>query len=298
MELYSISTKEPYEFLKNKLDEYFVKLKSAGNDMGYEITVKPEGKLTFLSCDLHREYLSPQSNLWGNIRYYAANAVADTILEHMERKLLQRMLRNEYGYFDRGEQGRILQLAAACLNTAGDADGGHQNISRRNLILFRALEYLDSNKCLNIEGFIRFWLKDYWLILQESLQKAVDKFLVEREQKEFVRLLQYFLEIQDPRYAEINVVERDGKYVLLDEDWREIDYSYLSGLVNIRFHNEISAEDCLLSALVTLAPQTVCLHHLNPGETVQIIEQVFRERMVICLGCKRCTENMGKKKEK
>jgi hypothetical protein len=46
---------------------------------------------------------------------------------------------------------------------------------------------------------------------------------MEREYKEFIRLLRYFVDIQDPKFDTIHVIVGfDGKYALFDENRREI----------------------------------------------------------------------------
>lgn len=54
--------------------------------------------------------------------------------------------------------------------------------------------------------------------MEEIIDNAVDDFLIEREYKEFIRLLKYFVEIQDPKFNVVHVVmEYDDNYMLLDE---------------------------------------------------------------------------------
>ena len=46
---------------------------------------------------------------------------------------------------------------------------------------------------------------------------------MEREYREFIRLLKYFVDIQDPKFEIIHVVLKpDNKYILLDENKKEI----------------------------------------------------------------------------
>ena len=292
MEIYNISVKESMQYLKDKLNKHFIELNMLKNGLDLEIKERPAGRLTFLSCALNNGVLSPRSSVWESIRYHAANAVTDTIIENMEEELLKKILRMEYGYFSREEQKRILELANHNLNQDMENDK-ERNLSRRNLVLFRVLEYLERNKYLNLEGFVRFWLKDYWQVLQEALQKAVDEYLVEREQKEFIRLLRYFLEIQEAKYSAVHIVEKENeKLSLMDEKWRPINYGYLAGMMTVRFQDQINDDDCLLSALITLAPQQVYLHRCNYHEIINTIQQVFQERIVICLGCEKCQDKI------
>ena len=64
----------------------------------------------------------------------------------------------------------------------------------------RALtSYLIFNDNLNLEGFVRFRTKDYWDFLCETVDSAADAYLINREYQEFIRLLRYFVELQEPK---------------------------------------------------------------------------------------------------
>ena len=59
----------------------------------------------------------------------------------------------------------------------------------------------------------------------------MDDLLIEKEYGEFIRLLRYFVEIQEPKVDEIHVVVgEDNRYVLLDSSLRIINNDLLEDL--------------------------------------------------------------------
>ena len=72
-------------------------------------------------------------------------------------------------------------------------------------------------------------------ILQKDLTQGIsgiaEELLIEKEYNEFIKLLRYFVEIQEPKVNEVHVVvEDDRKYVLLDDSYRVINNDVLKEL--------------------------------------------------------------------
>jgi putative sporulation protein YtxC len=160
-------------------------------------------------------------------------------------------------------------------------------------VLLKILDYLDQNQDLILEGFISFRLKDYQQELEGIVNSAVDEFLLEREYIEFIRLLKYFVEIQEPRIQKVQVIFKDGgKFSLLDHEDNPVKHESLDGLMVDILENEINYDDLLISALITLAPREIILHiptQIGNGDTVKTIQNVFGPRVTRCIGCNKCT---------
>ncbi len=106
-----------------------------------------------------------------------------------------------------------------------------------------------------LEGFVNFRLKEYIKDLEEIVDKAVDDFLMEREYREFIRLLRYFVDIQEPKFNTIHVIAGyDDKYILLNEEKREITNECIQEFMNDISNEEINYDDLLVSSLITMAP--------------------------------------------
>lgn len=289
MECITIGTAENLESVRSRLTS---ELRLLQEEEGFRITIaeRGRGKITFLGCNFEGGG-SRGGNPLEVFRYYVARALADLIVGEVTQHTLPKILHHNYAQFGEEDQDDILCRARHLLEVVSNQDGRGlvKRINRRNQILFKLLEYLDINDELVVEGFLRFRLKEYFRELVETIDRAVEAFMADREYREFVRLLRYFVELQEPRLPEVHVVLRpDGLYRLLDQENRVVENDYLEGPVVKMVQHEINHDDLLLSALITLAPTRIVLH-LEPRLRVsETIRSVFAERVEVCAGCDRC----------
>ncbi len=278
----SIGAAHHQELLKDSLGKELRALKNQGLDVRMEES--PVGSLTFLACSVSgSEQLEPV------FKHQIAGVIADLITSKWKDKLLKDIIRNNYYYFDEEEKVTIYDYAQKKLN--------HNERSREKnklWILRRLIEYLNFNSNLVIDGFVRFRLKEYVNDLYDVADQAVDDFLSEREYHEFIQLLRYFVDIQDPRAELVNVVLRpSGVFKLYDEKGQVINSDYLKDFMVELAENEINYEDLLVSALITIAPRKITVHLGNddfPASTLETICQVFAERVSKCQGCSLCRQ--------
>ena len=219
-----------------------------------------------------------------------ANSLAGVIVEELESRMMQRLIRNHYYYYTEEEKQIILHKAGELLNPINQESCLRQK--RKEIVRQKVLDYLELHGELILEGFINFRLKDYQQELQEIVNYAVDEFLIEREYQEFTRLLKYFVEIQEPRVAMVKIIFRkNGKFKLLDQSNQPLQHESLNNLMLDLQENEINCDDLLISALITLAPRELEIHiesGAEKGETAKTIDHVFLSRVIYCLGCPLC----------
>ena len=291
---FSIGARDNIELLKSKLDTEFALLQNDGIRIDCEQT--PTGGVTFLGYNIadygHSSYSEEETRVI--FKHYIANVVSDVILNNWEKVLLLDIIRQNYYYFTPDEQHVIFQIALKNLNHGVEStdDTFVEYLGRKSLILQKLLEYLHSNDRLIIEGFIKFRLKDYLHDLYTVADKAVDDFMLEKEYKEFIKLLKYFVEIQEPRLEVVQVLAQpSGCYKLLDGNNKNISSDYLDGFLIETGEPEINYEDLLISALITIAPTMIILHFPEKRESARAsdtIKSVFGARVKYCEGCRLC----------
>ena len=49
-------------------------------------------------------------------------------------------------------------------------------------------------------------MKDYIEQLEESVDKAIDEYLMDKEYREFIKLLRHFVDLQEPKRDVVNIV--------------------------------------------------------------------------------------------
>jgi putative sporulation protein YtxC len=267
---------------------------------GYGLKVKlaeqSEGKFTFITCRLADggEFIYEEEDARLLLKHSLANVITDVILNHWEEPLVREIIQENYYYFAEEDKDLIYRGTLSHINQGRDGrkDGRLRCIVRKSRILQKVIEYLSGSNQIILDGFIKFRLKEYVNELREAADQAVDDFLIEREYREFIQLLRYFVEIQEPRYELVHIVIRDGKnYSLFDENLQGIKANSLEGCVMELSNNEISYDDLFVSMLITLSPRNITIH--RAGETqiplaVDTIVNVFEGRVSWCPGCQLC----------
>ncbi len=235
--------------------------------------------------------------------FHISNVLADYIIKKYEEKLIARTISSNYCYFNSIEKKEILNMALRIIrNDDKNLLSSIFQMRRRGIIVKRLVDYLESSNSLILDGFVNFRLKEYTKDLEEIVDKAVDDFLMEREYKEFIRLLRYFVDIQDPKFNIIHVVVSfDNKYILLDETKKEITNECIQEFVNEISQGEINYDDLLVSSLITLAPRKIIIHSTNQfrnKELLETIKNVFSGKVIFCQGCELCMVNVVKSEHK
>ncbi|HHX18385.1 MAG TPA: putative sporulation protein YtxC [Clostridium sp.] len=295
MQFLCIEAGESSEDIKDYINEELNKF-----DIEYlvEDFVNSEGRIT-VKCkiDLSKVDIEKQPVIFDEIKAGISSALADYIIKEYEEKLIYRIINNNYCYFNSVEKRKIFKTAVCAIkNNEKNFLNSLFQIRRRNIIIRKLLDYYQGANNLILEGFVNFRLKEYMKDLEEIVDKAVDDFLMEREYKEFIRLLRYFVDIQEPKFNAIHVVVGyDDKYILLNENKREITNECIQEFMNDIANEEINYDDLLVSSLITMAPRKIMIHgaeNFRNKELLETIKNVFWEKASICTGCELCILNL------
>lgn len=234
---------------------------------------------------------------------YISNAFSDIIFNDLEEKLVHKTLMNNYYYFNLVERQKIFKHLTNIQENEEFkyGEGVTYKISRKAIILQKVIDFLQENQIINLEGFVRFRLKNYIQELEDHIDKAVEDFIMEKEYNEFIKLLRYFVDIQEAKIDIVNVIMSDGgKYHIYDKMNSMINNDYLEDIATEMADKDISYDDLLISSLITLAPKQIIIHYegkLKSREILQTIKSIFSERMFFCNGCKLCTSTQNVKQE-
>ena len=269
--------------------------------INYTINEMNSNGSTSIICAVNnsRFYKEKSAESYKVLKTYISNALADYIIRQYEERLLTRIINSNYCYFNSAERKEILSRA---LNIIRNEDKTLINsifqIRRRNVIVRGLMDYFENSNNIILDGFVNFRLKEYIKDLEEVIDKAVDDFLMDREYKEFIRLLRYFVDIQEPKLDTVHViVGYDNRYVLLDETKKEITNECVQEYVNEISEGDINYDDLLVSSLITFAPRRIIIHcsgQFRNKELLETIKNVFSGRVVLCQGCDVCMINMAK----
>ncbi|QZY56292.1 putative sporulation protein YtxC [Crassaminicella profunda] len=294
MTLMTIILNECWKDIYNRLDhemDFFLK-----DGIIIDKNIEKIGRETYISYSVEETCLKYYTidEFEHIFKYYIANIFSEIIIHDMEEKMAYDILSNEYDYFGLQERKAILKHFN---NIQKDEmykyeKGSSCTISRRTKIVQQMMDYFIENDVIHLEGFLRFRLRSYIEELENSIDRAVEDFLMEKEYNEFIRLLRYFVDIQEAKIDTVNVLmTEDGNYQLYDDKNKMIKNEYLEDLALEMADKDISYDDLLISSLITLAPKKIIIHfstNSSKKEIIDTIQNVFSDRVYICTESNLC----------
>lgn len=293
MKLLSVGLTGTTDDIRARLQQDCSKLRQEGFRVAIDEINK--GHYTFLGCNVIEGELSFRNyeRIKSLLKSYVARILAEIIIDREEKKLLKKIIDINYYYFNDSERALILTNALEILNTCSGALADFNLSARHSKIMTSIIQYLDNHHELVLEGFVNFRLKEYRKRLVEVVDIAVDDYMMDLEYKEFIRVLRYFVDIQEPKIEEVHVVIGEyGNYKILDTSGNAVNNKYLESFV-AESANEINYEDLLITSLISIAPYNIMLHShdINSSQNVvATIRNVFEGRVALCEGCHICNE--------
>lgn len=303
MYLLSIVIDRNVEELKLLLDKQIESFKDEGIEIDEEINFDEPFYILKYTVGIESVKNYPIKDFVNIFKYCVANALFEYIKFYEEPQLLRKIINYDYYYFNINERVKIQNKIKDYIEreTNKTIDGNKLIHKKKFEIIQQFVDYLKTNAVININGFITFRLQDYILELQEIVGRAVEEFLMDKEYNEFIKLLKYFVEIQEAKIDTLNIVlEENSKYNLYDEYGNIVNDEYLNMIEMEMDNNNINYEDLLISSLITIAPNKIFIHkidNLTNIEIIQTITRVFVDKVTICDNCQWCGIKANIKKE-
>ncbi len=273
--------------------------------INYSINKISSDGLTSIICTLDEGRFYREKNIesYKVLKTHISNALADYIIRQYEERLLTRIINGNFCYFNGAERKEILSRALKIIRNEDRAFiNSLFQIKRRNIIVKGLMDYFENSNNIILDGFVNFRLKEYMKDLEDVADKAVDDFLMDREYREFIRLLRYFVDIQEPKIDTVHVlVDYENRYMLLDGMKREITNECIHEYMSEISVGEINYDDLLVSSLITFAPRKIFLHgtgRFRNKELMETIKNIFSGRVFICQGCEVCSGKILKSETK
>ncbi len=253
------------------------------------------GESVFIKCALKDNLLTrlTDKKAYDDFKFYISRIVTEAIVNNWEEKLIKKILKYNYFYLSEKEKDSICMTAQKLLKDEnGLLPGGFYKLTRKNKIMREILEYLSSNDTIIIDGFVNFRLNSYIKELSDTIERAIEVFIAEREYNEFIKLLKYFVDIQECKVDILHLIPTaEGKYLLLDGSKKKINGELFEEIRADIAEGDINYDDLLISTLITISPRKIYMHNLdsfNNKELVKTITNVFNDRICVCHGCDLC----------
>ena len=153
------------------------------------------------------------------IYLYISNILYNIVIEKYREKELFNFLTETYFFLKQEEILEVEEMIMKVLRSEENLKDEKMIfcISKINSIIEKIKTCLEENEEINIKGFITFRMKELREDIEEIIDKVVEEYMVEKEYKEFVKLLKYFVDIQESKIEKINIyIHEGGGYELKD----------------------------------------------------------------------------------
>ncbi|KEO81120.1 putative sporulation protein YtxC [Tumebacillus flagellatus] len=292
MKKFTIGAEKFAEALGGCLQEADQKLRELGVSLQGETFTR--GAYTFFTYRLSESQKGKSDDATEAAVRLLSEAVAEFVTDVWERHEMERIVANDFYYYAADEVEYLADSAVRMLDELQDENG--LSLRRRHIMETVADQLLNSRELL-IEGMLRFRMHALQADLHRVIEQAIDEYLMELEYQEFVKLLRYFLQAQEPGLPLLHMVchEEDTAPRLFDGEGRPLLFDELEGAKqqqNLRECGVMIEET--MSALISAAPQRVHIHLAHGREKmppiVETVRKVFADSAVVCSDCPLCED--------
>lgn len=215
-----------------------------------------------------------------------SNVLSFLVVDELEDSLLNKLILQNYFYFDSVERKEILNL---CFDI--NANDFSYIFDKKFKNIFNSFyNYICENKALFLEGFINFRLYDYMKILDDIVTESVNQYVVEKEYNEFISLLKLYINSQSCNCNLVHLIYFKNDSFLLDEN-KEI-IKIPKDIFKAKYLSDISfsSNDYTLNSLLSILPKKIYIHIIDCyiDEFINTLQSIFENRVYICQDCNIC----------
>lgn len=253
-----------------------------------KMELQTEGEQAVIALWLKR---TPDEMTFAALRNGLAAVIYQFVRETIAADYLEERLILGYGDLlltEKEQVGKILKREM----------GKYWEYARANHVLadFPTLlsDYLGEASYLNVQGFLRFRLPEYFPLLSKTLDRAVERYRVEKEYDAFIDLIQAFIQTQKSKINVVHVVwGKQHRFRLLDENHLPLEQDFWQQGEGVAM--EGAYDDVLISSLLYLLPEKIILHTGCEPKAPKIaltLQKIFSGRAMLCAGCNLCKEKV------
>lgn len=268
------------DFIK-ELQELKALLKKKNIVIG--LVEKIEGKTHLVKVLCEEECYSEEN--FEKIKIYISELLYEMVIKNYKEKELFEFITDTYFFL---KQEEILEVETIIMDVFFRRTSIRDETSvycenKINTIITKIKECLEENNEFNINGFITFRMKELKNYIESIIDKIIEKYMVEKEYKEFIKLLRYFVDIQDSRIDTVNIfINNSGEYTVLNENNSNLFSEFMKELSDCKLGVDANVEDVIISGLITNAPKKINIYqkkYCTNKEFIDTIINVFGNRV-------------------
>ena len=245
---------------------------------------------TYISIEKFKHFNNIIIHYLGNsyTKYYnyLSNTITKAIINFFEETLIHDNINLNYFYFTSLEKKKILENT---LNLLLEKDNYNMRYDYINNSVFN---YLTTNHSFYLQGFINFKLKDYIDFLNNQIDIAVNKFIIDKEYIEFVNILKLYIksESENSKIEHLHLIYKDKTSIIIDNNKNIVTCN--DNIKKSKYISDISfsSNDFALNTLLNLLPKKLTIHLVNGycDEFINTLKLIFGTRVSICTDCNIC----------
>ena len=224
---------------------------------------------------------------WRNKKYekfknIISSLVSDIIIKFYQEKLVRRMISVNYFYFEDYEKKLIYENCKEFLL---------QSKEEVYETLFKEIEkYVNDKRNIYIQGIVNFRISEYIKALDNIVDMGVNKYIIEKEYKEFINLLKIYVNSAECKTDILHLIYSNGESILLDKEKNIISLEN-NNINNLKYLSDItfSSNDIALNTLLSMLPKKIEIHIIDKeDEFINTLKLIFESRINICTECNIC----------
>lgn len=206
--------------------------------------------------------------------------ITNLILSVMKDILLKEYIQEHYNDSQTEEKEKIYRYSLNLFNEKEDLV--------RNTVYTRVYTYIMNNDYINIDGFVKFRIKEFRKYISTISDIALEEYLIQKDQDEFINVLKYFIDMQEEKidYIKVHIIEEN--YInLYDKNGKRVNGLNNEEMMSMAIQENLNYEDFLISTLLTLCPKKIdildSINNNSSKEIIETIQSVFGDRVNISL---------------
>ncbi|EJO5349094.1 putative sporulation protein YtxC [Clostridium botulinum] len=263
-----------------KLKEYF-----QSKDVVIGLSENIEDKTHFIK--IYCEEKDLDKKIISSITDYLVNILYDIVIDRFIKVELNRFIADAYFFLKKEETKELLEKISDVLKDKDKAyiEDSIYCLNKKNQITKKIKKCIEDNDEMNIDGFLTFRSREIFSDIKGIVDKIVEKYMVDKEYNEFIKLLKYFVEIEESKLDKLNIlIDCNGKYTLKDSEGNDLTEEVYIEVSDVKYVENISIDDMLISWLITNVPKEINIYNIENctnKELINTIQNVFEDRVNI-----------------
>ena len=219
------------------------------------------------------------------INLYVSNILYRIVIENYRQKEMLEFLIDNYFFL---KQDEILEIEESVLDVLNCREKNHDEksiycLNIVNSIIEKIRDCICEKQEINVDGFITFRMRKLREDIEKIIDKVVQKYMVDKEYEEFVKLLKYFVDIQECKIEEIKIyIDERNNYIVKDGFGKDLYKDFVVQLAGDVSNLNINVEDILISGLITSSPRKITIYgtdNCSNKEFINTINSVFGDKV-------------------